>query len=374
MIITQAYALESPKTLEELIALARSNDLQAKIDEIEIKKLEIDQNDAHDNAKKYEYAGDNRGEILRVYTLGEVDPVLADNALKCKKIDMLIHQDQLAVDVEDALSDVTLAKSALAVAEANISTLEADVKAKTLKRDLGLIIPLELIEAENALTQAKLDLLDLQNDIYTKTLALKKVVGSDFALELDTPYQISLAEAYTEDLAANIDERVTNMLSVQKAQATFDIKQGLYTITAEHYPENLSEYKRAALDLLTAKNELRTAIVNAKSNIESSYDQLQVHYKDVTVAKSLATIAVKQHKNDKLRYERGLIAQLVLDQSAQRVKQANHELLLATHTYNGARRAYLQLIKTYVVDITPVEYDSDEFFEVNDELKPRGEE
>ncbi len=354
------FAEEQPKTVEELFNLAKTNDLQEKIDRVTIEKLEIGQFEAYRKAGNISYDGDDDAQIVRVYTIQTVDTKRADNSLKYQKIAQLKHDDELIVKVENGLANYTLAKRELSVKKAEVKLLERKAEAVKLKLKLGAAIALDLIEAENAVTEAKLNLIDLENNVTDALLELKKIVGVDFTL--DIPYEIVITKPYSEPIEENADAYVMRNLDVIKAVDNYDVQKGLSDLITSTYRDTLREYKQGVIDLTIAENERNDAVNNAKIDIVADYNQLQVYYKNYQVALALQQIAEKEHTNNQTKLKLGVISQLDLAASEQVLLERQFDVTKAINTYNKAKRSYLLNLKVYDVDITPKDIDLNDIY------------
>ncbi len=359
----QPNRLEQPKTVEELINLAKANDLQTKIDAVTIEKLEIRQAEAHRLAGNISYGGDDDAQIVRVYTIQTVDTKRADNELKYQKIAQQKHNDELVVKVENGVANYVLAERELAVKKAEVSLLERKAEAAKLKVKLGSAIALDLIEAENAVTEAKLNLIDIENNVTDALLELKKIVGTDFVL--DIPYEIVITTPYSEAIEENVDTYVARKLDVIKAVDNYDVQQGLTEVITANYRETLREYKQGVLDLTIAENERDDAVKNAEIDIVADYNQLQVHYKNYQVAAALLQIAEKELVNNQTKLKLGVISKLDLAASEQALLERQFDVASAINKYNKAKRNYLLNLKQYDVDITPKEIDLNDIYYLN---------
>lgn len=374
-LISAAYATDLKQTstvqrfdsLAALIEFARQNDIADKVSDVTIEKMEIDQSDAYKQSTYYVHEGDERNEVLREYRLSVLKPARADKALKKAKLLQLKQRDQLYVDVENAVSGYVLAKTALDVQQKAIELQQKKVDAMALKLDLGLVVPLDLIEAESELAQAKLNVLDYKNDVADKLLQIKKVVGADFNADIAVPYQLQLASEQVEDIAQNIDAYVARRIDVITAKDNLEVEQGLFDIVAQYFPKNLKQYKETALQLLKAQNAYDKALKNARIDIQAAYDQLQIDYKNYQIAEEIVNITKRQYESDQKKLELGVISDLDLAVSAQNLLQRQLDVARKIHTYNAAKRSYLLNLKLYKVNIAPVEYDAADYFEVNGE-------
>ncbi len=355
-----AAEIEQPKTLQDLIELARNNDLQLKIDALSIEKMQIDQFEAHYKAAQISYSDGNAAEALKAYQINTVAPQQADNALKYQKMAELKQYDRLAVQVEDGLASFYIAQRTLEVATAKVELLESQAEATALKVELGTAIALDAIEAENKVTEAKLNLIDLENDLNDAILELKKIVGSDFSLDID--YQITIQSPYREDIAANVDQRVAADLAVIKAQDAYAVQQGLTALIGEQYRETVREYKQGNLDLMIAENKRDDALSDARIDIVAGYDKLQALYKNYQVADTIRQLTLKQHANNQKKLDLGVISKLDLAASSQTLAERELDVLRAIDNYNKAERNYLLNAKSYEVDITPIEIDLNDIY------------
>ncbi len=354
------FAADQPKSLQELIDLANNNDLQKNIDEVTIEKLEIDQFEAHRKAGNIDYGGDDDNQIIRVYTIKTVTPKRVDNTLKYQKIAQLKHVDELAAKVENGIADYTIAQRELAVKQAAVTVLESKAKAEKLRLKLGSAIALDLIEAENAVSEAKLNLLDQQNAISAALLELKKIVGVDFVLDL--PYDLVIAEVYSEPITENIDSYIMRRLDVMKAVDEYDIQSGLTELTKQTYRETLREYKQAVIDLTIAENKRDDVVNTAKIEVMGDYNRLQAYYKNYQIALDMQQISEKEHANNQTKLKLGVISKLDLAASEQVLLERQLDVAKAINVYNQARRNFLLNLKAYDVDITPKEIDLNDIY------------
>ncbi len=366
-----AQTVQTFSSLEQLIEFARQHDIRDKVSAVAIEKLEIDQAEAYKKRNYFEGADDQRNEVLKEYRLSVLKPARVDDELKKTKLSQLARRDQLYVDVENALSAYVLAGEVLQVQQKAIALQQKIVDATALKLDLGLVVPLDLIEAESELAQAKLNILDYQNDVDDKLLQLKKVVGTDFDAVIDIPYTLQIAPQLVEDIAQNIGTYVARNVDVIAATDTLNTEKGLFEVVERRFPKNLKQYKETSLDLLKAENALDNETKNARIDIQAAYDQLQIDYKNYQIANEILNVINRQYASDQKKLELGVISDLDLAASAQRVLEGELDVKERIHSYNVARRNYLLNLKQYQVDITPVEYGGADYFEVNGERLER---
>ncbi len=344
-LLSAAYAADAGQapsarrfdSLAALIEFAQQNDIDDRVSDVTIEKLEIDQSDAYKRRTYYVHEGEERNEVLREYRLSVLKPARVDNALKKEKLLQLKQRDQLYVDIENAVSDYVLAKSVLDVQQKAIELQQKKVDAMALKLELGLVVPLDLIEAESALAQAKLNLLDYQNDVDDKLLQIKKVAGTEFDAVIVVPYTLQLTSEQVEDIALNIDTYVERNIDVMVAKDNLNVEQGLYDIVAQYFPKNLKQYKETALDLLKAQNAYDDAVKNTRIDIQAAYDQLQIDYKNYQIAAEIASITKRQYESDQKKLELGVISDLDLAVSAQSLLESQLDVARRIHTYNAAK-------------------------------------
>ncbi len=358
--LSVCFAEQQPKTLVDLIDLAKNNDLQQKIDTVTIEKLEIDQFEAYRKAGNIDYSGDDDNQKIKVYTIKNVVPKQADNTLKYQKIAQLKHADELAVMVENGIADYTLAKRQLEVKKAEIKLLESKAEAEKLKLKLGSAIMLDVIEADNAITEAKLNLIDLENAVTDALLELKKTVGVDF--ELAITYDIEITEPYNELILENVDSYIMRKLDVIKAVDNYNVQSGLSNLIMETYRDTVREYKQAVIDLAIAEDARNNALDTAKIELVADYNRLQVYYKNYQIALALQQIAEKELANNQTKLKLGVISKLDLAASEQALLERQFDVASAINKYNKAKRNYLLNLKAYDVDITPKEIDLNDIY------------
>ncbi len=360
MTVVPSFAEPSVQSFEALLELARANNLQLKIDALNIEKLEIDQFEAYRKAGNIDYGGDQANQIIAVYKVKTVTPQRTDNALRQQKIMQLKHNDELAINLENKLADYVLAQQHVTVARGSLALLEQQAAAVKLKLDLGAAIAIDLVEADNAVSEAKFNLIDLENDVTAAFLELKKLVGTDFVL--DFSYDIVIEKAHNEDIAANADTYLERDPAVIKARAEYEIQSGLTDLLAENYRPNLREYKQGMLDLTMAENARDDVVNNTKLDIVADYNQLQVYYKNYQVAQSLADLSAAEHSNNETKFQLGVISKLDLAASAQALLERQFDLTKASNTYNQAKRNYLLNLRVYDVNIDLKDIDLNDIY------------
>ncbi len=347
-------------SLVELVELAEANDLQLQINQISVEKLAVDQFEAHRKAGKIDYQGDQAAQNIMVYTQQVVAPQRADDLIKQQKINQLKYRDQLVVQVEDKLAAYELAKRRVTVAQGSLKLAEERAAALKLKLKLGAAIALDVIEADNAVAEAKYKLIDLENQVTTALLELKKVVGSSFVL--DFSYDFKIETMQDEAIEEMVGEYLERDLSVIKARADYAVQHAFMEVIADNYHPNLREYKQAELDLLAAETARDSAVSNAKLDIVAAYQQLQVYYSNYQIAQSLQQIAESEQANNQTKYQLGVISKLDLAASDQALLERQFDLTKAISNYNQAKRNYLLRLKTYQVSIELEDIDLNDIY------------
>ncbi|MCK8061244.1 MULTISPECIES: TolC family protein [unclassified Fusibacter] len=338
------------KTFNEVIEIASNNTLQTKIDEINIELLEEAKADADKDATMYTYVGDNKAEIMRVYNLNTVQPLIALNELNYEKLTKKMNEDQLAIDIELAICSLKLAEEELMNARLNLAYFELDYQAAKLKRELGLITQIELTEKENALEDQRLDIMNLENVVFTDQMELKRLMGIDYSEEVLVDYQMEIKPQYDIDLQKNLTDYISNQFAVTKAKNTLEIKENLFDLVKENFAENVKEYKQAEYDYLVAKNDYESIVETTESEIYTLYSSLQTKYESYVIALEYQELYAKRLEEETKKLELGLVSEIDLAYAKMNLRDKDLAVKKAMCTFNSAHLQFSKIIKTYSID------------------------
>ncbi len=370
LLFVPSFANES-LTLDQLKQMALENDLQEKIDTINIKKLQIEQYDAHKHSTKYESTSENAGEVLRVYNNNVVAPEKADDAVKYAMIERLKNKDKLLREVEMKTANFYLLDKKIERAKEIIAFTEKKRDVSKLKLELGMVIELDLAQAENDVNTKKRDLEGLIAEKTSAELELKSIIGMDLNQPLTIDYQITEPTEFVMDIAPLSQQYQKYALKVVEARDKAEIDNGIFEKVKEEYHPNVNQYKQASLNALKSTRLYQEAEKNAQIDFEMKYAKLRVEYDELVAAKESVVNAEKEFANAELKFKLGTISEIDKLQVADKVKAKHLLALEAFNQYAQSLADFKLMYKDYVVDITPRDYDMDDYYKTEDIVPKR---
>ncbi len=347
LLTTMSFADDIPTTLQTLIDLAKENSLQQQIDYISIQKLQLEKEDVDKEAKRNKATGSNKDEKYRLYKLRIIDTTIAENALNNKKRLQAMHKAELEKDVENALAEAVLSYDEYKLAQEKLLLKELELKAIKLKQSLGVALQIDVIEAESATEQERLNRVNLLNKMEEKELALKKIIGAENIHALAVPYEIAIKEKLELTIEDEIDGYINHQQSVIQATDTLELTEKTYQFVEDLFSVSSKEYKQAKLDYLEASRKLRIEKANARAKIKADYNRLNVYYKQYEIAQKMLALKEKRLNANKIKSKQGSISKLDLQASEYAYKESQYALKVAVNRYNNALNEFNYLIKNY---------------------------
>lgn len=325
-------------SLEKAIEIALANDLQVKINEINIETAELELKKAEDDAKDIKRMTNSPPlpsmGLTYEYALAiEVNPEAKRVALDLAKRSAEIYKNSLKLSVESSYYDLLQKEDELQLKKKAVSLAEEDLKATEIKVKGGIAIPLEVTAKLNTLNQKKEELktaeenYDLAQKNFKKLLGLpsdpKIVLTDTFSFE---PIEIDI-EKEIADLKANDLEYIGAQNQVKLAELTLEQAKRFYT-------PNVNAYKEAVFNLEEAQQNLAQVESGLSPKVENAAQSLKDLESNYAILENSLRVLEKQIQNMEIMRQVRMVTALQLEQQKFTLEETRANLTKLIYAYN----------------------------------------
>ncbi len=336
LIVSFSVADTEELTVESMVELARINDVDLAIGQLDIEIADLDYKDAIKQAKLKDYEGGSRTERVSKYTIVNISPEQAKTTLMMARYDYDHAKDQIIDEVEMAHEAIVMLNQEIALEEKRLEYMQLKADNGKKQYELGMI--------------SYLDYDELMDDLQTQIFTVEELNLDKQSEILDFEFLIgeNLPEGYAFGSEVNLDFEVFNLdvLQYQEAfdndwgvyQATQDLEfaQGKFDNVALYYGDDDKEYKEAMLNLKSAQYDNKDALGAFELEYAQMRNNAEVLIKKLELYQGYRDIAINEFEINQVKYDLGIISYEDLMEKEVEIEDAEYDLSKIVHEYNVA--------------------------------------
>jgi outer membrane protein TolC len=267
-------------TLEECLELAQENSPRLKLAAVSLDQAKLGLKEAKSGKRKLDEAKEEAKEFGVSIRASSVDEAflmdhsvwMAEEQLALAQASFDLAGEGVRLAVIMAYQDLLKAEAGLAAAraaEAETAELQRVTKAQAR---VGMASPVQELQADTALAQARAGRLAAESNREAKRLGLLKELGLDLSTEVRlAPLPVEVVEFDLEQL---VQDALGKSVEIRAVAFQQEIAARKFDITKRWYPEITYQYKGAEYEALTKELELIDVRINVETGVRSSYNQL----------------------------------------------------------------------------------------------------
>ena len=330
--VSQADTLDL--TFDSLVEIAKVNNLDAEIDQLNIEIAELDYEEALRQVKLNDYAGGTRTSILNRFKIVNVDSENYELDLMKAKYLFEYNLDTLEENMKSAHYDILLLKKEINIAEETLQYKQLVADNAKKQYELGMISYLDYDQLLDDLESQIYRIEELNLEYKNNVLDFELMLGEDLPVEFDFGDEIKLEfEAFDlNDL--NFQEALENSWSVFEAKLNNGHKEKIYENVSEYYNETEKENVEAKLNIEVAKFDYRDAIGEFKLEYLTNYNDIELLVEKLRLYQGYYDISKDELAISETKYNLGMISYEELDAKEIEVLEAKYDLDKIIVEYN----------------------------------------
>ncbi|MCC5909710.1 MAG: TolC family protein [Clostridiaceae bacterium] len=266
----------------------------------------------------------------------ELQEKAAELAIEETILRIELEKERLAENVTQAYYGAILAKENLNIQKDYLNNIEEQYAIAKLKADIGTGSKSELLFAESALEEAKVDLKNAENALKQSKLLLKNLMGMDLDKELSITTNFTKLTFEIEDLDAAIEEAYKTRLDMINATNQYELAKEDFDITARKYPSNTYVHRleknnviMVELNFEDTKTSVAFDIKNAHLAVENAERNILKFQQNIERAEEILRI-------EQVSYEASMNTLLDVNTANNQLLSAQLGLSRALHDFNIA--------------------------------------
>ena len=225
------------------------------------------------------------------------------------------------------------AKDAVRIGKENIATQEKILKNTNEKFKLGVVAKQDVLKAEVALNQAKVDVLTLQNCYTQALMSLNQFFGYPILQNTILTDTLQVEEPTVTPLADAVQKAFGNRNEMIGANFQKQLQKMNLIAVGDKYDDDSAKYLAAEAALMSAKKASNDAPKAVEIDVRTKYMQLQAASSAVTLGKLNVEKSKESLRLANLSYDAGLITVVDVQQAQQGKYQAELQLSKNILTY-----------------------------------------
>ncbi|NLY50229.1 MAG: TolC family protein, partial [Firmicutes bacterium] len=267
-------------TLEECLELAQENSPRLKLAAVSLDQAKLGLKEAKSGKRKLDEAKEEAKEFGVSIRASSVDEAfLMDHSVWMAEEQLALAQASFDLAGEGVRLAVIMAYQDLLKAEADLAAARAaEAETAELQRvtkaqaRVGMASPVQELQADTALAQARAGRLAAESNREAKRLGLLKELGLDLSTEVRlAPLPVEVVEFDLEQL---VQDALGKSVEIRAVAFQQEIAARKFDITKRWYPEITYQYKGAEYEALTKELELTDMRIKVETGVRSSYNQL----------------------------------------------------------------------------------------------------
>lgn len=348
-------------TLEEAKKIALENDTQYKIQDSYVKEKKDNYNDAADR-----YTGNSKGSNVAEKSANRINSLVnLDNAYNAIEIEEFNKQDlkrKSDYSVTIAYYGVMKAKYALDNASRAMGLAKKDLEVGNIQLGIGMITKATLSQLENAYKASQVTYNSALSDYENSMLTLGNEIGKALDTNLyDIDMTIGIPITATLDLQKLKADNLKNNSSYFGLKNAFDAAKYRKALVDQEYEDYRDSVHKVNSDIADKFDDMENDAHRDYNDAEYQYNEaikaLELNLKGqlagiASLQESIDTIrksfenANTTFKNDKIKYDLGLISRITLEKSEAAFKDVQNQLQTAIVNLNSQYLSLTQYSST----------------------------
>lgn len=336
-------------TLEDAIKYALEHNRDLKIQDINIKKAEVNYDDNIRAVKQYEKIKD-----MDIPSLPRTTPTSPDSIVDRKLLDLGVikrslelsvniakwnkqtKENEIKYNVEKAYYDLLLAERQMDIAGESLQLANEQYEHSKKMYELGTMSNQQLLAVELAVSQAQSGY-DAANMAYE----LQKMnFNNTLGLSLDQEAALTDEIQYKEHEEINLQEALAqameNNASLKVAQENYELAELTLQAVKARYPEITYRYREQEIEVEQAAKSLEMAKNGIEMGVRSAYLQLITAEKQIKTYEKAVEQAQRALELAELSFELGQSTSTEVTQARIQLMDAKNNLAKQIHAYNMA--------------------------------------
>lgn len=199
------------------------------------------------------------------------------------------------------------AKDALRIYQDNVAVQETILKNTKIQKEVGTLAKQDVLSAEVALEQAKLDCADMEKTYALARMALNQYFGFDVMQDVTLTDSLSDVTASSISLDQAVKDARANRNEIIAAVFMENLKALNFTDAGNQYSADSPEYYQAKADLMSAQKTEKDTPVLIEMDVKSKYMSMKNAQKAVEVSRVNIDKAKETLRLAQLTYNAGML-------------------------------------------------------------------
>lgn len=199
------------------------------------------------------------------------------------------------------------AKDALRIYKDNVSVQEIILKNTKIQKEVGTLAKQDVLSAEVALEQAKLDYANMEKTYSLARMALNKYFGFDLMQNVTLTDNLSTVSPSTVSLDSAIKNAKTKRNEIVAASFLEKLKTLNLKEVGNNYSAGSANYLQAKAELMSAQKTSKDAPLLIEMDVKNKYMTMINAEKAVAVGKSNVDKAKETYRLAQLTYNAGML-------------------------------------------------------------------
>ncbi|MFW5649638.1 MAG: TolC family protein [Candidatus Alkaliphilus sp. MAG34] len=345
-------------SLEEAIEEGIKNSAQLEISDLDIKVKKIELDEARRTEREYEEMRRHEEAYREAgIFLDTVEGFQLEANMLSKSAKFALEEEELKKEYikEDIKHNVTFAYygalQAMDYVNVTKNSLENMQKNKDIvdkKFDLGLVSKSDVLMADIALNETKINLEKAKSDMQKALRALNMILNYplDTELELTSDFE---QEAFDTNLNEDIKNAHKTRFDMIQLQHSYELVKLDFETNAYKYTPNTYKYRYKESSLLKMENLLENSKQNVEFDIRNKYDSIDSAYRQIKLADANVEKAKEGLRITEQLYDVGMATIQDVKESVVHLYSAELGLSSAISSYNLAVLEYNKAVQLGIV-------------------------
>lgn len=326
-------------SLEKAIEEGVKNSSQLKISDLDIKVKSVELSEARFQEKKHKNSD---------FSFGTVEGFQLDANMLSKSAEFALEEEKMKKDylIEDIKYNVTRAyygviqaRDYLDITNRNLDNIQRNREILSKKLELGVVSKSDLLMADIALNESKLNKEKVNQDLERAGRALNIVLNYplDTKIKLTSSFKENL---FTTDLDLDIENAYIQRFDMIQLKNNHELVTLDFKTNSMVYPSNTFKYKYKESSVAKMENLLHDSKISIEFDISEKYDAIRTAERQIELSKSNVEKAKEGLRLRELSYDVGMGTILEVKESIVQLHNAELATSNAISAYNLAVLEY----------------------------------
>lgn len=341
-------------SLEEAVEEGIKNFAQLKISDLDIRVKELELSEARRTEREYE----KMRKLEREYReagifLDTVEGFQLEANMLSKSAKFALEEEKLKKEYlkKDIKHNVMLAyygalqaTDYVNITESSLANMQKNKDIVDKKFDLGLVSKSDVLMADIALDEAKMNMEKAKEDMQKAFRGLNMVLNYPLntKLELTSGFE---QEEFTADLDKDIESAYETRFDMIQVQHNYELVKLDFETNAYKYTPNTYRYRYKESSLLKMENLLESSRQNVEFDIRNKYDSINSAYRQIKLANANVERAKEGMRITEQLYDIGMATVQDVKESVVHLYGAELALSGAISNYNLAILEYNKAVQ-----------------------------